>query len=101
MGPHPQRWHRPDTLFEVAPGVSGLGTAHPQREARGEDEGPWRAGQALRRAPTPPALAHYTMATASISIIQSGWARAGMATSVEAGPFLPKNSSRTGTRSAR
>ena len=43
----------------------------------------------------------HSIAIASTSIIQSGWARAATATSVEAGIFFPKNSSRTGRRSAR
>lgn len=40
-------------------------------------------------------------AIASISIIQSGCASAEISTSVDAGPFLPRNSSRSGARSAR
>ena len=40
-------------------------------------------------------------AIASISIIQSGCARAEISTSVEAGAFLPKNSSRINARSMR
>ena len=42
-----------------------------------------------------------TTAIASTSISQSGCASAETWTSVEAGPFLPRNSSRIGTRSAR
>jgi Asp-tRNA(Asn)/Glu-tRNA(Gln) amidotransferase A subunit family amidase len=40
-------------------------------------------------------------AMASISIIQSGCASDEISTSVEAGPFLPRNSSRIGARSTR
>jgi hypothetical protein len=40
-------------------------------------------------------------AIASISIIQSGCASAEISTSVDAGPFFPRNSSRSGARSTR
>src|SRR6185312_14164887 len=42
-----------------------------------------------------------TIAIASISIIQSGWASCEISTSVEAQTFFPRNSSRNGARSAR
>ena len=45
--------------------------------------------------------AAYRTAIASISIIQSGCASDGISTSVEAGPFFPRNSSRIGARSTR
>src|SRR5581483_5869328 len=54
-----------------------------------------RATRSRRTDPAAPGR-YYSTATASISIRNSGWAKAATATSVWAGIFLPKNSSRIG-----
>ena len=69
---------------------------HRTGEARRGDEGGGPAGR--RRLA---ARGHQITAIASISIIQSGCANCEISTSVEAGPFVPRNSCRNGARSAR
>ena len=103
LRPHPPRLNlRTRLTSSTRASAGGVGARRGWRASQGPRPQPWhRPATRHRTRADPAALAHYTMATASISIIQSGWARAGIATSVEAGPFLPKNSSRTGTRSAR
>src|SRR4030095_3742465 len=101
--------------FELSHGVEGSRqrsihsrrlSAPPQVPSRG----PQRSQDLRPVEPLPGAMlakAHcsrlyiYRTAIDSISISQAGCASAEISTSVDAGPFLPRNSSRSGARSAR
>ena len=74
------------------PPVEAAGYSDAPSQAQGET----RLPSEMRYSPGSAGNPDYSTATASISIRNSGWAKAATATSVWAGIFLPKNSSRTG-----